>query len=128
MDGSVARRFLLGLAPWVGAVALGLWSLNATLAGIAFTDPTTTLLANADAREITTGEEARAELVDHLTAGVDWVAAVERMTAAGVTTFVEVGPGQVLTGLLRRCDRSLRTMSVSDPESLEKLQETLSAA
>ena len=42
--------------------------------------------------------------------------------------FVEIGPGQVLTGLLRRCDRSLRTISVSDPESLRKLRELLSAA
>ena len=64
------------------------------LAGITFSDPTVTLLANADARPITTGEGARAELIEHLTAGVDWVAAVEHMAAAGVTTFVEVGPGQ----------------------------------
>ena len=68
--------------------------MRATLADVAFHDPTTTLLANADARPITTADGARAELVEHLTAGVDWVGAVERMTAAGVTTFVEVGPGQ----------------------------------
>ncbi len=45
-----------------------------------------------------------------------------------VGTFVEIGPGQVLSGLLRRCDRSLRTISVGDPESLRKLQEQVSAA
>ncbi|MET0679788.1 MAG: ACP S-malonyltransferase, partial [Burkholderiales bacterium] len=56
------------------------------LAGITFSDPAVTLLANADARPITTGEAARAELIEHLTAGVDWVAAVEHMTGAGVTT------------------------------------------
>ena len=60
------------------------------------------LLANADARPIETAEACRAELVEHLTAGVDWIRVVERMAAAGVTTFVEVGPGRVLTGLIKR--------------------------
>jgi [acyl-carrier-protein] S-malonyltransferase len=46
----------------------------------------------------------------------------------GVGLFVEIGPGQVLSGLVRRCDRSLQTISVGDPESLRKLDETLSAA
>ncbi len=92
-----------------------------TLAGIAFADPTTTLLANADARSITTGEEARTELVDHLTAGVDWVAAVERMTAAGVTTFVEVGPGKVLTGLIKRIAPDAEIVSADDPATRDRL-------
>jgi [acyl-carrier-protein] S-malonyltransferase len=45
-----------------------------------------------------------------------------------VELFVEIGPGQVLSGLLRRCDRSLKAVSVGDPESLRRLQEALSAA
>ena len=53
------------------------------LAGITFRDPEPPLLANADARLITTAEGCRAELVDHLTTGVDWVGAVQAMTAAG---------------------------------------------
>jgi [acyl-carrier-protein] S-malonyltransferase len=65
---------------------------------IAFADPTTPLIANADARPITTA----AELIEHLTRGVDWVSAVQRMSADGVTTFVEIGPGKVLTGLIKR--------------------------
>jgi [acyl-carrier-protein] S-malonyltransferase len=69
---------------------------------IAFADPTTPLIANADARPITTAAEARAELIEHLTRGVDWVSAVQRMSADGVTTFVEIGPGKVLTGLIKR--------------------------
>lgn len=92
-----------------------------TLAGIAFADPTTTLLANVDARPITTGEEARAELVDHLTAGVDWVAAVERMTSAGVTTFVEVGPGKVLSGLIKRIAPDAEIVSADDPATHDRL-------
>ena len=54
--------------------------------------------------------------------------AVRGLVKDGVGMFVEIGPSQVLTGLLRRCDRSLRTISVSDPDSLRKLKEKLSAA
>ncbi len=67
-----------------------------------FHDPQPGGLANADARPIRTAAEARAELVEHLTTGVDWVRAVETMAAAGVTTFIEIGPGRVLTGLISR--------------------------
>jgi [acyl-carrier-protein] S-malonyltransferase len=72
------------------------------LATVEFSDPRAVLLANADARILATGEECRAELVEHLTRGVDWVAAVNRMTAEGINTFVEAGPGKVLTGLIKR--------------------------
>jgi len=76
--------------------------MRRVLADVEFADPVAPLLANADARLLTTGEECRAELVEHLTRGVDWIAAVEHMTASGVTGFVEVGPGKVLTGLIKR--------------------------
>ena len=95
--------------------------MRATLADIAFADPTTTLLANADARPITTADAARAELVDHLTAGVDWVAAIERMTGSGVTTFVEVGPGKVLSGLIKRIAPEAGIVSADDPATHDRL-------
>ena len=97
------------------------------LAGITFSDPTVTLLANADARPITTGDAARAELIEHLTAGVDWVAAVERMAGAGVTTFVEVGPGKVLTGLIKRIAPDAEILAADDPATFDRLL-TLSPA
>jgi [acyl-carrier-protein] S-malonyltransferase len=67
-------------------------------------------------------------LVEQLTAPVRFRQAVSGLVKDGVELFVEIGPGQVLSGLLRRCDRSLKTVSVSDPDSLRKLEETLSAA
>lgn len=76
--------------------------MRTVLASIAFHDPSAPLLANADARPLTTGAACREELVEHLTRGVDWVRAVSAMAAGGVTTFIEVGPGKVLTGLVKR--------------------------
>ncbi len=95
--------------------------MRETLAGIEFQDPTTTLLANADARPITTADAARAELVEHLTAGVDWVAAVGRMSEAGITTFVEMGPGKVLTGLVKRIAPDAEVLPADDPASHDRL-------
>jgi [acyl-carrier-protein] S-malonyltransferase len=84
------------------------------LAPIAFAEPAIPLLANADARPITTAAGARDELIEHLTRGVDWVSAVERMTADGVTTFVEVGPGKVLTGLIKRIAPDATALATDD--------------
>jgi [acyl-carrier-protein] S-malonyltransferase len=95
--------------------------MRGVLAPIAFHDPSVTLLANADAHPITTADAARSELIDHLTAGVDWVAAVERMTAAGVTTFVEVGPGKVLTGLIKRIAPDAEVLPADDPATFDRL-------
>ena len=91
------------------------------LAGITFRDPNPPLLANADARVITTAEGCRAELVDHLTTGVDWVGAINAMTARGVTTFIEVGPGQVLTGLIKRIAPDAQAIALDDKAAADRL-------
>jgi [acyl-carrier-protein] S-malonyltransferase len=95
--------------------------MREALTGIAFADPTAPLLANKDARPIETAEACRTELVEHLTAGVDWIRAVERMAASGVTTFVEIGPGRVLTGLIKRIAPEAEVIPADDPGSLDRL-------
>ena len=95
--------------------------MRQVLAGITFHDPKTPLLANADARLITTAEDCRAELVDHLTTGVDWVGAVETMHGHGVRTFIEIGPNKVLTGLVRRIASDVVTLSTDDPAAVGRL-------
>jgi [acyl-carrier-protein] S-malonyltransferase len=91
------------------------------LDGITFRDPRPPLLANADARVITTADGCRAELVDHLTTGVDWVGAIEAMRTHGVTTFIEIGPGQVLTGLIKRIVPDAVSIATDDKAAADRL-------
>ena len=99
-------------SPLMAAAAAG---MRLVLAEVDFHDPSVPLLANADARLLTSADACRAELVDHLTTGVDWIRAVEAMRAAGVTQFVEVGPGRVLSGLIRRIAPDAETVPLDDP-------------
>ena len=91
------------------------------LARIDLHDPSPPLLANADARPLETADACRTELVEHLTSGVDWIRVVERMAAAGVTTFVEIGPGRVLSGLIRRILPDAEVIPADDPGSADRL-------
>ena len=91
------------------------------LSTVEFSDPRAPLLANADARFLTTGEECRAELVEHLTRGVDWIAAVQRMTSEGVTIFVEPGPGKVLTGLIKRINPEAEALALDEQSAPNRL-------
>ena len=88
--------------------------MRQALADITFKAPAAPLLANADAIMLSDGEACRDELIDHLTRGVDWVTAVETMVAAGTDVFVEVGPGKVLSGLVRRIDKDATTIAIDD--------------
>jgi len=64
-------------------------------------------------------------LVEQLTAPVRFTQSARELVAGGVTTFVEVGPGNVLSGLLKRIDRSVRTFSVNDLRSLDEATDAL---
>ncbi len=86
------------------------------------------LITNVDAQAITTGDEARDALVRQVTAPVRWLDSVREMIESGVTVFVEVGPGKVLTGLLRQIDRSVRVFNVEDSATLQSTMEKLAQA
>jgi len=76
------------------------------------------LITNVDAEAITTGDESLEALIRQVTAPVRWLDSVKEMIEAGVDVFVEVGPGKVLSGLLRQIDRSVRCFNVEDAASL----------
>jgi [acyl-carrier-protein] S-malonyltransferase len=101
--------------------------LRPALAQASWHDPSPPFMSTVSAR-IEDAQRLATLLVDQLTGPVRFTQAVRGLVRDGVEVFVEIGPGQVLSGLLRRCDRSLRTISVGDPESLARLEETLSAA
>jgi [acyl-carrier-protein] S-malonyltransferase len=101
--------------------------LRPALESVRFREPATPFMSTVTA-QIESAERLVDLLVQQLTGPVKFTQSVRGLVQQGVGMFVEIGPGQVLSGLIRRCDRSLRTISVGDPESLRKLQETLSAA
>ena len=101
--------------------------LRPALSRASWRDPAPPFMSTVSAR-IEDAQRIGALLVEQLTGPVRFTQAVRGLVKDGVEMFVEIGPGQVLSGLLRRCDRSLRTISVGDPESLRKLEDTLSAA
>ncbi len=91
------------------------------VAQIDFHQPRIPVVANVTAAPITTVAEIREELVQQLTSTVRWVESVQYMIAQGVTSFVEIGPKNVLTGLMRRIDKSVRTVNVGDVAGVEAL-------
>ena len=85
------------------------------LAKVPFRDPAVPLLGNVHATVISTADGLRIELSEHLVHGVQWTATVRRMVADGVTDFVEVGPGRVLSGLIRRISPEAGAHAVDGP-------------
>jgi [acyl-carrier-protein] S-malonyltransferase len=86
------------------------------------------LVTNVDADTIETGDEAREALVRQVTAPVRWEGSVRLLIDEGVNTFVEVGPGRVLTGLLRQIERSVAVLNVEDEKSLAATMEKIAGA
>jgi len=77
------------------------------------------LVTNVDASVITSGAEAREALIRQVTLPVLWEESIRELIEQGTTTFVEVGPGRVLSGLLRQIDRSVHSLNVEDAKSLQ---------
>jgi [acyl-carrier-protein] S-malonyltransferase len=86
------------------------------------------LVTNVDADTISTGDEAREALIRQVTAPVRWEDSVRTLIDEGVNTFVEVGPGRVLTGLLRQIERSVAALNVEDDKSLSATMDKIAAA
>jgi [acyl-carrier-protein] S-malonyltransferase len=102
--------------------------LQGDLKAVAFHPLRVPLVTNADAEIISNGDEARESLIRQVTLPVRWEESVRVLVDEGVNTFVEVGPGRVLTGLLRQIDRSVHVFNVEDEKSLHSTLEKLAQA
>jgi [acyl-carrier-protein] S-malonyltransferase len=91
---------------------------------IRFADPVTPFMSTVTAK-IEPAQRLASLLVNQLTEPVRFTQAAGELVKDGVTTFVEIGPGNVLSGLVKRIDRGVRTFSVNDLASLEKVKESL---
>jgi len=97
------------------------------LARLQFNEMQIPVACNVDAKLVRTPEAARDALVRQVTGAVRWEPCVRLLIAQGVETFLEVGPGKVLCGLLRQIDRSKSCWNVEDDASLQKAVNNLSA-
>ena len=100
--------------------------LAGDLTSITWSDLKMPLINNAEAKALTKAIDIQASLVRQLPSSVLWEDSVKTMAAMGVTTFVEVGPGTVLSGLIKRILPDAVTMNINDPKSLEATRVALS--
>jgi [acyl-carrier-protein] S-malonyltransferase len=92
-----------------------------------FRDPTVPVYVNVDAAPVSEAAAARDALVRQVSRAVRWEQTMRRMLEDGVTLFVEIGPGKVLTGMLKRIDRDAATANVENPDDFAAALEAISA-
>jgi [acyl-carrier-protein] S-malonyltransferase len=86
--------------------------LRAHLTGVELTDPSFPVVSNVSAAPVRSAQEARRLLIEQLTAPVRWTASMRALVAAGVTRYLELGPGSVLSGLLKRIEKGAEITSL----------------
>jgi [acyl-carrier-protein] S-malonyltransferase len=99
--------------------------LAADLQALNFAQPQVPVISNVYARPVEDAESAREALVRQVTGSVKWSESMQWLVAKDVSTFIEVGPGKVLCGLMRQIDRSRKCLNVEDEGSLQKTMQAL---
>jgi [acyl-carrier-protein] S-malonyltransferase len=88
------------------------------MAKLDFKDPTTPIIGNTTAQPLTTAQAVKEELLNQLCNCVQWQRSVEYMIGQSVAAFIEIGPGKVLAGLIKRIDRNVKILNIGDAESV----------
>ena len=101
--------------------------LATDLEALTFDEPAIPVVTNVDARPTSAPNELRDALVRQVSAPVRWSESMQLLVQQGVDTFVEAGPGKVLTGLMRQINRDVKTLNVEDAASLEATRVGLAA-
>jgi [acyl-carrier-protein] S-malonyltransferase len=94
--------------------------LKNTIEAVEFNNAQLPLIANVTADYVKSSQDIKDALIEQLNSSVRWVETINRFKEDGYENFVEVGPGRVLKGLMRRIDRSLNAYNVEDEKSLNK--------
>lgn len=98
------------------------------IAALEFSDPVVPVYVNVDAEPVTDAAAAKQALIRQVSRPVFWEQSVRRMIADGVSLFVEVGPGRVLSGLLARIDKGAGRVSVQGPKDFDAAREAIEEA
>jgi [acyl-carrier-protein] S-malonyltransferase len=101
--------------------------LGKDLDKISFADPAVPIVTNVDATSVIQGDAARDALIRQVSQPVKWLSSVEFLISQGVQSFIETGPGKVLSGLMRQIDRSVSCVNIEDEASLRAARNTLGA-
>ena len=91
------------------------------ITGISFNEPAIPIIANTTAQPLTTAESVKAELLRQLCNCVQWQRSIEYMVDEGVSTFIEIGPGKVLTGFIKRINKDVKTLNIGDAQAIRDL-------
>lgn len=88
---------------------------------LSFHKPLIPIIANTTAQPLTTAEQVKAELLSQLCNSVQWQRSIEYMVNNGVSTFIEIGPGKVLSGLIKRINKGVKTLNIGDVQAIRDL-------
>lgn len=91
------------------------------IATLPFSEPTIPIIANTTAQPLTTTDLIKEELLRQLCNCVQWQRSIEYMVDNGVSTFIEIGPGKVLTGLIKRINKSVELINIGDAEAVKSI-------
>jgi len=95
--------------------------MSEIIATLSFHEPLIPIIANTTAQPITTAEAVKTELLRQLCNSVQWQRSVEYMANEGVSSFIEIGPGKVLSGLIRRINKDVKTLNIGDAEAIKNI-------
>ena len=96
--------------------------MSEIITAFSFCDPVIPIVANTTAQPLTTAEAVKAELLRQLCNGIQWQRSIEYLVGEGVSTFIEIGPGKVLSGLIKRIDKSVKTLNIGDAEAIRNMK------
>ncbi len=95
--------------------------MSEIVATLSFGEPVIPIIANTTAQPLTSAELIKEELLTQLCHCIQWQRSIEYMVSDGVTTFIEIGPGRVLTGLIKRINKNIKTLNIGDVAAIRNI-------